>query len=1293
MSRAVCEAWWQATVFPAMKLPALLACLLALACGPARARVVNRWSFDNANGNAPAGTVIADSVSGAAATVRGTGSIFSNGALTLPGTTNGNHTAAGMAGYVDLPNGIISSKTNLTVEVWATPLAVTATVGNWGRVFDFGRVNTAGVGGGAAGEITGTTTTAPGATNASDNLMLSFCNGADLAQQRMEALLNGASTVTVNTTLATTAGTQYHYVLTFTDGAGAFGSAGGQMAWYRNGVLSGTGDISFHLASLEDVNNWLGRSQWSADYTAHASFNECRIYDHAMTAAQVAASYAAGPAAVFPAPATVADAVTLHWDQKVRIAVLANDSGDINPATVVIAQPPQYGTATVDSAGQILYAHTTGTPSADSFTYRVSGAGGQSAATTVTINFALGLRIANSSLNVPAAPPATAVQVVDGFPGATFTKPLCFVSPPGDTQRLFVCELGGKLKVIPDVTAATPTTSLVLDLVTVLATPPRTPAETLKPGNNDPECGLLGLAFHPNYAANGYFYVLYTVGKATDTGAVWYERLARFTVPAAQRLLAAPVADPASEFILLEQRDREDNHNGGDLHFGADGYLYCAFGDEGNPNDNWGNSQRIDVNFFSAMLRIDVDKKPGNLEPHAHPNPNAAPANAAQVPAYSSVNAIIRDSGVARYSIPIDNPFVPISQGGTWNGTFNGVALSAANLPYVRSEFWAVGLRSPWRFSFDAPTGDLWLGDVGQDTYEEVDLITRGGNYGWVYREGKHDTAFNTPTPPARPAGFSPTDPIWEYTHASNGGGSAVIGGVVYRGSRFASLTGAYIFGDQVSGSIWALTRPGGVATVQRIAGQAGLTTFGTDPSNGDVLVSDYNGGRVMRIITTTPNGSFPTTLSATGLFADLTDLSPAPGLLPYTPNLTFWSDYAVKRRWFIIPDAAGKMTWSRDGAWAFPSGEIWVKHFDLETERGNSASAKRRIETRVLVRNASGVYGVSYRWNDAQTDATLVADGGDDFAVNITVGGTPYAQPWRIPSRAQCVTCHSPQAGHALSFNTRQLNLANTINGFSGNQLDLLRTGGFFSNPTESPNVLPRHLRPDETAWPLEARVRSYFAVNCAYCHQAGGSGPSWDGRAELTLAQTGLINGAATSALHAGDQLVVPNDLSHSVAYNRIALTNGYTRMPPLASNELDQTAIALVANWITQSLPTRQTYAQWRLAQFGSSTSAAGDPAFDADADGRSNYDEFLASTNPRNSASFLLPQITAAGPNLTLGFNVPANRSFQIETSADLATWSLWNVPGNQGLPQPGGAVSITAPGAGPQQFFRLRLWEN
>ena len=848
-------------------------------------------------------------------------------------------------------------------------------------------------------------------------------------------------------------------------------------------------------------------------------------------------------------------------------------------------------------------------------------------------------RVANATLNVPSNPPATAFQLVPAFTDVAIVKPTCLASPPGDTRRLFFCEKNsGKIKCIPDVTAASPVSYDFLSL-SDLAT--------------FDDQGVLGLAFHPNYGPNPttqntYCYVFYS----WKNGALSYSRLSRFTVK-----VLVPGTEPSatSELILIQQLDRAGYHPGGDLHFGPDGYLYISLGDEGEYHDSLNNAQHIDGNFFSAIARIDVDRKPGSLEPNVHP-------------------AVLRDAGVARYAIPPDNPFI----GAT---SFNGLPVQPSA---VWTEFWAVGLRHPWRFSFDALTGELWCGDVGEGGFEEINLITRGGNYGWSFREGAHPGSKSGTEPP----GFTSLDPIFEMPHINAPGdpnfkGNSVIGGFVYRGTRISALSGRYVFGDYITGNIWAAERTGtNSVNVQRIAGQTGIAAFGSDPSNGDILIADNDNDRILRLVATTITNSYPATLSATGLFPSLPDLLPAPGLLPYAVNLPFWSDYAIKSRWFIIPDAISTMTWSRDGLWSFPDGQIWVKHFDMEMQRGNPA-IKKRIETRLLVKNAAGAYGVSYRWNEAGTDATLVADGGEDFDISLTVGGSPYVQHWSIPSRAECLACHTPQAGHALSFNTRQINLTHTISGFTGNQLALLQGAGYFSNSPGSPNLLPRHIRPDETSFPAEARVRSYLAVNCSYCHKAGGTAPSqWDGRPELTLDQTGLINALANN-----------NGSNLAIVLSRMAGTNGFTRMPPLASNELDQTNIALVTDWIANSLPSRQTYADWRLAHFGSSTSAAGDSAADPDGDGATNAAEFLWNTQPLSGASFPALQIGLPGSTTTLTINVPSNRSAKVETSTDLATWSLWDVPGNAGNPTTGGPFTLTGPTLGPKQFFRVRIQDN
>lgn len=1215
-------------------------------CGfTASGALVNRWSFNNAAGSAPAGTVITDSISGSNGVMVGTSASFSGTALTLPGSTTGDQAPAAIAGYVDLPNGLISSKTNLTLEVWATMVSVR----NWQRLFDFGRMNIAGMGtGAAAGEVRPDAGSAPGSTQSSDDLMLAVNRGTSANTQRQAARLNGAGELVADSGATINTGTQYHFVAVVEDGAGSSGTNGAQVRWYLNGALVQTLDLNFHLSSIEDVNNWLGRSQWSGDSQANISYNEVRLYNHAFTPAEITNSMNAGPNPT--APVANADAMTMHSLQKARIPVLANDSGNINPATVTIVSPPSFGLAAPDANGRVLYTHTTGTPATDSFTYRVSGLGGTSGVATVTIQFSASLRIANSTLNVPATPPATTYQLANPFSGISFSQPLCLRTPPGETNRLFICEKTGLLRVIPSLVAANPVASTFLNLPALLSAR----GEAL---SSSGEQGLLGLAFHPGYATNGYFYVFYS---ATTNG-VTYERVSRFSVSAGD----PNAADPASEVVLIRQADPASNHNGGDLHFGPDGYLYISFGDGGGQNDQYNNAQRIDLNFFSAIARIDVDRTPGNVEPNSH----------AAVPLYA---------GVAAYKVPADNPYI----GAT---SFNGSAVNPAS---VRTEFYAVGFRNPWRFSFDLVTSNLWCGDVGQDLYEEVNLVVKGGNYGWAYREGLN------PGPKAAPGGFTSINPLYQYIHISQPGdsnfkGDSISGGFVYRGNRISSLMGAYIFADYESGNLWSLRETNGSATVERIAGEVGIVAFAPDPANGDVLMADIDGGRILRLITGGAAGNYPANLSDTGVFADVTDLSPAPGVLPYAPNLPFWSDYAIKSRWFIIPDATSKMTWSRDGLWTFPTNQIWVKHFDMEMERGNSAT-KKRIETRLLVRNAGGAYGVSYQWNAAQTDATLVPDAGSDFPLVITNAGVTYTQQWHIPTRAECLACHTAQGGHALSFTTRQMNRTNTINGFSGNQLELLQAAGYFTAAPESPNTLPHHVEPGDSSVPLETRVRSYLDVNCAYCHRPGGTGGgTWDGRASTPLLAAGIINGAANANNgNPANKLVVPGDTIHSIIYNRVAATNGFTRMPPIATSELDPANIALLEQWISTYDTNRISFAEWQLANFGSTNGANALATADPDGDGRRNFVEYLLGTPPllTNTNADLALEVSSAGV-ATVSFALSPNAVAQVQTSSNLLNWSVWDVPGNNGLPNSALPQIIQGTATHGTEFFRLWLNER
>jgi glucose/arabinose dehydrogenase len=252
------------------------------------------------------------------------------------------------------------------------------------------------------------------------------------------------------------------------------------------------------------------------------------------------------------------------------------------------------------------------------------------------------------------------------------------------------------------------------------------------------EEGFLGLAFHPRYSENGQFYIYYT-----NTARKHQNVIARYRVSKSD----PNRADPDSEQILMTIDKPFWNHDGGTIVFGPDGYLYVALGDGGLANDPFGNGQKMS-SLLGKILRIDVDHADGQLG----------------------------------YSIPKDNPFVGRSD--------------------ARGEIWALGLRNVWRMSFDRGTGTLWAADVGQDTWEEIDLVQRGGNYGWNLREGLHTFVAKGSPPRADTARTDLIPPIWEYHHDV---GKSITGGHVYRGKQVPELIGSYLYADYVSGKLWAL--------------------------------------------------------------------------------------------------------------------------------------------------------------------------------------------------------------------------------------------------------------------------------------------------------------------------------------------------------------------------------------------------------------------------------------------------------------------------------------------------------
>lgn len=806
-------------------------------------------------------------------------------------------------------------------------------------------------------------------------------------------------------------------------------------------------------------------------------------------------------------------------------------------------------------------------------------------------------RVADSPVRLPAAPGGFGYRMVDAL-GMQFTGPVALATPPGETNRLFVVEQPGRIVVITNLAA--PTRTVFLDLT----------ARTVSGG----EQGLLGLAFHPRYAENGRFFVFRTC-LATTAGRtnVLHNRLSEFRVNSTN-----PSRALTTETVLFQQFDEAGNHNGGDLHFGPDGLLYVALGDEGGGDDQFNNGQRLDRDFFASLLRIDVDQRPGSLPPNPHP------------------------AVVGGYRIPADNPFVGVTN-------FLG---RPVNPSAVRTEFFAVGLRNPWRMAFDRATGELWVGDVGQGQRESVFVTRAGANHGWPFREGP----LAGPRAGSAPAGFltnrafQHVPPVHAYSHGSGPTqGRSLTGGIVYRGDRLAQLHGAYVFADYVSGNVWALRRrPGLAPEVVRLLGRASLSAFGADPRNGDVLACDLATGLVRRLeYTETFTGTpLPATLADTGAFADLGTLTPAPGLVPYEVNLPFWSDGADKRRWFSLPTTNAMLTFTAADAWGAPAGTVWVKHFDLETEVGVPAS-RRRLETRFLVRNATGVYGVTYRW-DSPTNATLVPEAGAEEILTRTNAGQVFSQRWLYPGRAQCLACHTPAAGHTLSFNAGQLNRA-APGAPGGHQLAALAAAGYFTNPPARPAAHVAFAAPENEGVSLEWRVRSYLDVNCAPCHRPGGPGNGlFDARAHTPTRLTGLIDGALLNLF--GDdtnRVVRPGLPEHSVLWRRLA-SRGAGQMPPLASEVADPAGVALLERWIRA-----------------------------------------LAQPGPEE-----LPSVTAdatPGP-FRLRVRQPANRRLVLEAASQLGTnaWLPVFVPGTEPVfPATAQELLVVPPPPEDTTFYRVR----
>ncbi len=626
---------------------------------------------------------------------------------------------------------------------------------------------------------------------------------------------------------------------------------------------------------------------------------------------------------------------------------------------------------------------------------------------------------------------------------------------------------------------------------------------------------LYSFSFHTNYEQNGQIFV-FSPTDPEDKSEDKRSRVSRF-----QMNLDHPRRTSLEhETVIVEWP--AGGHNGGEAIIGPDGYLYVSTGDSTSGSDIKETGQGVD-DLLSVMMRLDVD----------HP-----------------------DEGKA-YSIPPDNPFV--------------------NFPGARPEIWAYGFRNPWRFSFDK-SGRLWCGDVGQDLWEMIWLVEKGGNYGWSVQEGSH------PFHPGKKAGPGPIlPPVVEHHHTEC---RSITGGYLYEGSLHPELNGVYFYGDYEYGMIWGFRYDGTKATEQRVLADTALRipTFGIS-RKGEILLMDHPSGELYELVpapAAEANQQFPRQLSETGLFDSVGDHALASGVMPYSVTAPQWIDNGRKQRFVALPGES-KAVFSETGAWSVEDGTVLAETISLDMEEGQPES-QRRIETRILLRQQSHWLGYSYLWNEAQTDATLVESSGRDVVLNIRAAASGRSespdgtrrQTWHIPSRSECMFCHSRAAEFVLGFRTSQLNCDHDYAGISDNQLRAFEHAAVFNAPLpKPPSELPVLTSPYDDTGDLQLRARTWLHVNCSVCHVVDGGG---NARIVLSLeTKNEDMKLISEKPIHGdfgltGSALITPGDPWASVLFYRLSKT-GRGHMPHVGSQLQDPVGLKVVREWITQ-LPRPET-----------------------------------------------------------------------------------------------------------------------
>jgi len=623
---------------------------------------------------------------------------------------------------------------------------------------------------------------------------------------------------------------------------------------------------------------------------------------------------------------------------------------------------------------------------------------------------------------------------------------------------------------------------------------------------------LYSFEIHPHYPADPRFFLTY--------------HTAQQGIPQSWRVTSIPVheeqcAGLMDEQLLIEQAIDNTEHMGGDLAFDDQGCLLISCGDhERSLNDH--RSQQLGRSFDSGILRIDIDRR-GKTFSHS---PKRMP----------------EQTWTANYFIPNDNPFV--GRAG------------------VLEEFWALGLRNPFRIFFDFSRRDLWIGDVGQDRLEQVEVARAGTNHQWSFQEGTlpFEKSYLNGIPPAPLLGIS-TPPHYEYPHEDLN--ACIVGGILYQGDRFPELSGKYIFGDNRSGRIWSIDPryPRERAFLLQLPfgkKSSTLVSISSDRAGEIYFTSFVSTPTVLRLTRSRPMG-FPEWLSEADIFAEITTQAPASGVLPYEVTVPLWSDGMTKRRWIRLPP--GTSIDNRSLPWKFPPGTLFIKHFE---QGADFASPGRPVETRLLLVRADGsTAGASYLWNTSATDARLQKG---RLSLEMSAGAETFL--YQIPSVQDCKVCHH-RDNDVLGFVPEQLHRFRTSAPES--QLAWLSRWNCFFRPYRSDeHVSVTSLSAlDDSEAPLERRARSYLHANCGFCHHQDGLEHV---RMDLDFFSdsSSLLNAPAQLHYHQIDGrysrfLIAPGNLAESAIYQRLKTKDRRFAMPYLGRSRPDPEALRVLSDWI--------------------------------------------------------------------------------------------------------------------------------